>query len=156
MLISSLVPVHLDSSDHRLGFSHKWGGGSGKHSSVERNHDNSNCQHDDKIVTFQRTLERPKVVSEVIFLRFCGVVCNEKCFQNWVSVIGSVVSEISQFAQFYVIWAERNRTYVTNAADSSGAFFGITFRIWDWNQPIHLLLGESPKFCRFCCCRWLF
>ena len=42
------------------------------------------------------------MVSEVIFPRFWGVVCIEKCFRNFEIVIGSAVSEISQFARFYV------------------------------------------------------
>ena len=42
------------------------------------------------------------MVSEVIFPRFWGVVCIEKCFRNFEIVIGSAVSEISRFAQFYV------------------------------------------------------
>ena len=46
----------------------------------------------------KNTFERPKVVSEVIFPRFWGVVCIEKCFRIFVSVIGSVVSEMSKFA----------------------------------------------------------
>ena len=47
--------------------------------------------------------EWPKVVSEVIFPRFWGVVCIEKCFRFFVSVIGSAVSEMSRFARFYVM-----------------------------------------------------
>ena len=46
----------------------------------------------------KNTFEWPKVVSEVIFPRFWGVVCIEKCFRIFVSVIGSAVSEMSQFA----------------------------------------------------------
>ena len=42
------------------------------------------------------------MVSEVIFPRFWGVVCIEKCFRNFEIVIGSAVSEISRFARFYV------------------------------------------------------
>ena len=48
------------------------------------------------------TFEWPKVVSEVIFPRFWGVVCVEKCFRNFEIVIGSAVSEVSRFARFYV------------------------------------------------------
>ena len=50
----------------------------------------------------KNTFEWPKVVSEVIFPRFWGVVCIEKCFRIFVSVIGSAVSEMSRFARFYV------------------------------------------------------
>ena len=50
------------------------------------------------------TFEWPKVVSEVIFHRFWGVVCIEKCFRNFEILIGSAVSEISRFAGFYVFW----------------------------------------------------
>ena len=42
------------------------------------------------------------MVSEVIFPRFWGVVCIEKCFRNFEIVIGSAVLEISRFARFYV------------------------------------------------------
>ena len=49
------------------------------------------------------TFEWPKVVSEVIFPRFWGVVCIEKCFRIFVSVIGSSVSEMSQFF-FFFFW----------------------------------------------------
>ena len=42
------------------------------------------------------------MVSEVIFPRFWGVVCIEKCFRNFEIVVGSTVSEISRFARFYV------------------------------------------------------
>ena len=42
------------------------------------------------------------MVSEVIFPRFWGVVCIEKCFRNFEIVIGSAVSEISRLARFYV------------------------------------------------------
>ena len=42
------------------------------------------------------------MVSEVIFPRFWGVFCIEKCFRIFVSVIGSAVSEMSRFAYFYV------------------------------------------------------
>ena len=38
--------------------------------------------------------EWPKVVSEVSFTRFWGVLCIAKCFRFFVSVIGSAVSEI--------------------------------------------------------------
>ena len=48
------------------------------------------------------TFEWPKVVSEVIFPRFWGVVCIEKCFQNFEIVVGSAVPEISRFGPFYV------------------------------------------------------
>ena len=48
------------------------------------------------------TFEWPKVVSEVIFPRFWGVVCIEKCFRNFEIVVGSAVSEISRFGPFYV------------------------------------------------------
>ena len=47
------------------------------------------------------TFEWPKVVSEVSFPRFWGVVCIEKCFLIFVSVIGSAVFEMSRFARFY-------------------------------------------------------
>ena len=40
------------------------------------------------------TFEWPKVVSEVSFLRFWGVLSIAKCFRFFVSVIGSAVSEI--------------------------------------------------------------
>ena len=40
------------------------------------------------------TFEWPKVVSEVSFPRFWGVLCIAKCFRFFVSVIGSAVSEI--------------------------------------------------------------
>ena len=39
------------------------------------------------------------MVSEVIFPRFWGEVCFEKCFEI---VVGSAVSEISRFGPFYV------------------------------------------------------
>ena len=45
------------------------------------------------------TFEWPKVVSEVIFPRFLGVVGIEKCFRNFEIVVGSAVSEISRFAR---------------------------------------------------------
>ena len=44
----------------------------------------------------------PKVVSEVSFPRFWGVICIAKCFCFFVSVIGSAVSKISRYARFYV------------------------------------------------------
>ena len=40
------------------------------------------------------------MVSEVIFPRFWGVVCIEKCFRNFKIVVGSAVSEISRFGPF--------------------------------------------------------
>ena len=40
------------------------------------------------------TFEWPKVVSEVSFPRFWGVLSIAKCFRFFVSVIGSAVSEI--------------------------------------------------------------
>ena len=40
------------------------------------------------------------MVSEVIFPRFLGVVCVEKCFRDFEIVIGSAVSEISRFGPF--------------------------------------------------------
>ena len=46
------------------------------------------------------SFEWPKVVSEVSFPRFGGVLCIAKCFRFFVSVIGSVVSEMSRFARF--------------------------------------------------------
>ena len=55
------------------------------------------------------------MVSEVIFPRFWGVVCIEKCFRNFEIVIGSAVSEISQLARFYVI--------LKNIIISSSTFF---------------------------------
>ena len=59
------------------------------------------------------------MVSEVIFPRFWGVVCIEKCFRNFEIVIGSAVSEISRFARFYV-----NQTVILdNITRSSGTFF---------------------------------
>ena len=53
------------------------------------------------------------MVSEVIFPRFCGVICVEKCFQNFEIVIESAVSEISRFARFCVkiICAVRDSVY---------------------------------------------
>ena len=48
------------------------------------------------------TFEWPKIVSEVIFLKFLGVVCIEKCFRNFEIVVGSAVSEISRFGPFGV------------------------------------------------------
>ena len=42
------------------------------------------------------------MVSEVIFPRFRGVVCIEKCFWNFEIVVGSAVSEISRFGPFVV------------------------------------------------------
>ena len=41
------------------------------------------------------------MVSEVIFPKFWGVVCIEKCFWKFEIVVGSAVSEVSQFARFY-------------------------------------------------------
>ena len=46
------------------------------------------------------TFEWPTVVSEVIFPRFWGVVCIEKCFRNFEILIRSAVSEMSRFARF--------------------------------------------------------
>ena len=46
------------------------------------------------------TFEWPTVVSEVIFPRFWGVVCVEKCFRNFEILIRSAVSEMSRFARF--------------------------------------------------------
>ena len=46
------------------------------------------------------TFEWPTVVSEVIFPRFWGVVCIEKCFRNFEILTGSAVSEMSRFASF--------------------------------------------------------
>ena len=40
------------------------------------------------------------MVSEVIFPRFWGVVCIEKCFRNFEILTGSAVSEMSRFASF--------------------------------------------------------
>ena len=40
------------------------------------------------------TFEWSKVVSEVSFPRFWGVLCIAKCFRFFVSVIGSAVSKI--------------------------------------------------------------
>ena len=40
------------------------------------------------------------MVSEVIFLRFWGVVCIEKCFRNFEIVIGSAVSENRDLRDF--------------------------------------------------------
>ena len=55
------------------------------------------------IAMAEKTLSKwPKVVSEVIFPRFWGVVCVEKCFRIFVSMIGSAVSEKWRFARFYV------------------------------------------------------
>ena len=45
------------------------------------------------------TFEWPKVVSEVIFPRFWGVVCIEKCFRNFEILIRSAVSEMSRFTR---------------------------------------------------------
>ena len=42
----------------------------------------------------------PKVVSEVSFPRFWGVICIAQCFCFFVSVIGSAVSKISRFVRF--------------------------------------------------------
>ena len=39
----------------------------------------------------KNTFEWPKVVSEVIFCRFWGVICIEKCFRNLEIVIESAV-----------------------------------------------------------------
>ena len=39
------------------------------------------------------------MVSKVIFPRFWGVVCIEKCFRNLEIVVGSAVSEMSRFEQ---------------------------------------------------------
>ena len=50
------------------------------------------------------TFEWPKVVSEVIFPRFWGVVCIENCFRNFEIVVGSAVSEISQFGPFCSVY----------------------------------------------------
>ena len=44
----------------------------------------------------------PKVVSEVSFPRFWGVLSIENWSPFFVSVIGSAVSEISRFKRFYV------------------------------------------------------
>ena len=49
----------------------------------------------------QNTFEWLKVVSEVIYPRFWGVVCIEKCFRNFEIVIGSAVFEMLRFARFY-------------------------------------------------------
>ena len=43
------------------------------------------------------------MASEVIFHRFWGVVCIEKCFRNFEIVVGSAVSEMSRFSHFYVL-----------------------------------------------------
>ena len=40
------------------------------------------------------------MVSEVIFPRFWGVVCIEKCFRNFEILVGSAVSEMSRFRVF--------------------------------------------------------
>ena len=47
-----------------------------------------------------KTFEWLKVVSEVVFPMFWGVVC-KIVFRNWVSVVGGAVSKISRFAHFY-------------------------------------------------------
>ena len=44
------------------------------------------------------------MVSEVIFPRFWGVVCIEKCFRNFEIVIGSAVSEVSRFGAKMPYW----------------------------------------------------
>ena len=46
------------------------------------------------------TFEWPKVVSKVIFPRFWGVVCIEKCFRNFEILIRSAVFEMSRFCVF--------------------------------------------------------
>ena len=45
----------------------------------------------------KNTFEWSKVVSEVIFPRFWGVVCIEKCFRKFEIVIRSAVSDMSRF-----------------------------------------------------------
>ena len=52
----------------------------------------------------KNTFEWPKVVSEVIFPRFWGVVCIEKYFRNFEIVIGSADSEMSRFVRFCAKW----------------------------------------------------
>ena len=49
----------------------------------------------------KNTLEWLKVVFEVIFPRFWGVVSFEKCFWNFEIVIGSAVSEMLRYWRFY-------------------------------------------------------
>ena len=46
------------------------------------------------------------MVSEVIFPRFWGVVCIEKCFWNFEIVIGSAVSEMSRFARLCLLFMD--------------------------------------------------
>ena len=49
-----------------------------------------------------RKQDWPKVVSEVIFPRFWGVVCIEKCFRNFEILIRSAVSEMSRFTRLRI------------------------------------------------------
>ena len=48
----------------------------------------------------KNTFKWPKVVSEVSYPRFLGVLCIEKWSPFFVSVIGSAVFEISRFTHF--------------------------------------------------------
>ena len=52
------------------------------------------------------------MVSEVIFPRFWGVVCYEKCFRNFEIVIGSAVSEMPRFVRFYVVFTHSGRPFI--------------------------------------------
>ena len=62
------------------------------------------------------------MVSEVIFRRFWGVGCIEKCFRNFEIVVGSAVSEISRFGPFGV-W----RTVLINYFNRVGSTFRQTW-----------------------------
>ena len=49
----------------------------------------------------KNTFKWTKVVSEVIFPRFWGVVCIEKCFRIFVSVIGKAHN--GRILKFYLV-----------------------------------------------------
>ena len=68
------------------------------------------------------------MVSEVIFPRFWGVVCIEKCFRNFEIVVGSAVSEISRFGPFGAVRdSEYAHTVLINDFNRVGSPFRQTW-----------------------------
>ena len=105
----------------------------------------------------KNTFEWPKVVSEVIFPRFWGVVCIEKCFRIFVSVIGSALSEMSRFAQFYVFRPLRHKKRAISQKALSARFWffwgwysSLPFIKWRWKSfwriifCYHIMINKSP------------
>ena len=91
------------------------------------------------------------MVSEVIFPRFWGVVCIEKCFRNFEIVIGSAVSEISRFARFYVKLSQ----FALLADTSITAKVG-TPLLWSPLTPEEDQLPASGLHCSLCVTKTFF